>query len=63
MIRVAYTTEGGKKSTRIFYTEEEARDWIEVVKDRGWTARMSPTKKEEEPEVEEPKIEEPESDV
>ena len=34
MPRVTYTTENGKKSAREFPTEEEARSWIEIVKDR-----------------------------
>ena len=48
MPKVTYTTEGGKKSSREFATEQEAKDWIEIVKERGWTARKSPTKKTEE---------------
>jgi hypothetical protein len=40
MPRVTYTTEGGKKSAREFSTEKEARAWIEIAKERGWSARM-----------------------
>jgi hypothetical protein len=45
MPKVNYTTEGGKKSTREFSTQAEAKAWIEVVKERGWSARISTVKK------------------
>ena len=48
MPKVTYTTEGGKQCCSAFVIEQVAKDWIEIAKERGWTARKSPTKKTEE---------------
>ena len=47
MVKVAYTTEGGKKSSREFASNAEAEEWIDMAKERGWTARISKPKKQE----------------
>ena len=46
--KVNYTTEGGKQSSREFPTQAEAKEWVAMVKERGWTASVSKAKKTEE---------------
>ena len=46
--KVNYTTEGGKKSSREFPTQAEAKEWIAMAKERGWKASVSKAKEAEE---------------
>lgn len=46
--KVNYTTEGGKKSSREFTTQAEAKEWISMAKERGWKASVSKAKEAEE---------------
>ena len=46
--KVNYTTEGGKKSSREFATQAEAKEWAAMAKERGWKASVSKAKEAEE---------------